>query len=358
MSDETANAIVAIVLGTAVAVVLVLPVAGVRYRRTGRLGAGDLAVLFSAAVYGLALGTYTLLPLPSAAGFSCAGSQLEPLASLRPLAQRDFASAADLIRDPVFLQAALNLLLFVPLGYYVRRVLGRGFVVAGLVGLALSVLIEVTQLTGVWTLYRCAYRVFDVDDVLLNTAGAVVGSVLSLLVVRRGAAQRPRPGTVTLGRRVMGLACDALFVVLVAVLVAMFHRGWVDYGPGQRDPDVRTALLFGVPFVVEAVFVLLASRTVGEWVVDLRAIPRVRRIAWLSRAVKLAVGVAPPFALAYWLEGWAVAVGLSAYALVTLVVVWGTRGHRGPSHVLSGMDLVVDRPPAGPVPDDLSGSDR
>lgn len=355
MSDQTANAIVALVLGTAVAIALVIPVAAVQYRRGGRFGPGDLTVLFTSAVYGLSLWTYTLLPLPSSSDFSCAGRQFAPLGSLRPIWQRDVAGVADLLRDPVFLQVALNAILFVPLGYYVRRVLGHGFVVAGVLGLATSVLIETTQLTGAWTVYRCAYRAFDVDDLLVNTAGAVAGSVISLLLVRRREPDRPRPTRVTYGRRLMGVACDGLFVVFVAVAVALVYRGWVMYGPGERDPNVRAALLLGVPLVVEAACVLLLSRTVGELVVDLRSVPRVRRLAWFSRIVMVGVGVAPPFALALTLERQAAAAALAAFGLVTLIGLWRTRGHRGLSHVVSGMDLVIDQPP--PVPEPVSGSD-
>ena len=354
MSDQTANAIVAIVLGTFAAVALLIPVAAVQYRRDGRFGPGDLTVLFTAAIYGLSLWTYTLLPLPSSSAFTCAGRQMDPLGSVRPIWQRDIVGVADVLRDPTFLQVALNVLLFVPLGYYVRRILGRGFVVAGILGLAVSALIETTQLTGAWTVYRCAYRLFDVDDLWLNTTGAVVGSILSLLIVRRRAPDRPRPTTVTFGRRLMGVVCDALFVLFVAVLVALARRGWVIYGPGERDPDVRTALLLGVPFLIEGLCVLFFSRTVGEWVVDLRAVPRIRRVAWLSRGVKLGVGVAPPFVLAFFLEREAAAAGLAAYGAVIVVAMALTREHRGLSHVLSGMDLVIDRP--APDPEAVPGS--
>ncbi len=86
--------------------------------------------------------------------------------------------AVALLRDPAFLQVALNVLLFVPLGVLVRLILKRGVVVATALGLAVSLLIETTQLTGVWHLYDCAYRLFDVDDLVVNTLGALVGSRL------------------------------------------------------------------------------------------------------------------------------------------------------------------------------------
>lgn len=44
-------------------------------------------------------------------------------------------------------------------------------------GTALTLLVELTQLTAFWGLYPCAYRQFNVDDLLLNALGTVTGFV-------------------------------------------------------------------------------------------------------------------------------------------------------------------------------------
>ena len=46
---------------------------------------------------------------------------------------------------------------------------------AVLFGSGLSLGVELTQLTGIWGLYPCPYRQFDVDDLILNTGGVVLG---------------------------------------------------------------------------------------------------------------------------------------------------------------------------------------
>ena len=133
MTDQATNALVAIVLGSVLAVVLLIPVAAVQYRLDGRLGPKDLAILVTAAVYALALWTYTLLPMPAEDTFPCQGTQLRLFGSLGLIRLPDDGPAA-LLRDPAFLQIALNVLLFVPLGYFVRAVLHRGVVVATALG--------------------------------------------------------------------------------------------------------------------------------------------------------------------------------------------------------------------------------
>lgn len=337
MSDQATNALLAVGLGTLVAIVLLVPVAAYQYRLDGRLQASDLAILLSGAVYGLALWTYTLLPVPPEGDYDCKGRQLDPLGSLGAV---DLAGPATLLRDPAFLQVALNVLLFVPLGYYVRQVLGRGVVVATLLGLGISLLIETTQLTGVWSLYDCAYRLFDVDDLMVNTLGAVGGSLLSAIFVRRRERADPLPTRITFGRRLVGMVSDVLFVVIAGALVALAYRGWCYVTSAAVDRDVQTWLQFGLPFLVEAVSVLTVGRTVGEHVVSVRAVARRPRLVVVSRVVKLATGVAPLLALAL-LGGWWAAALLPSYLVATVVAAWRSVDHRGLSHQLAGMDLRI-----------------
>jgi len=344
VSDQATNALVAIALGSVLAVVLLIPVAAVQYRLDGRLGPLDLTILVTAAVYALALWTYTLLPMPAEDTFPCQGSQLRLFGSMRHIRIPDDGPAA-LLRDPAFLQIALNVLLFVPLGYFVRAVLHRGVLVATSLGLGVSLLIELTQRTGVWNLYDCPYRLFDVDDLVVNTLGATVGSLLSLLLVRRRRPDVVMPTHVSLGRRLVGFVCDVLFVAMLGAGAALAYRGlyFADLLDGRADQGTQALLQWVVPFTAEALMVLVAGRTVGELVVSVRAVAR--RPAWTvpGRVVKLATGVGPVFLLAPLDPRLAMAL-LAAYAVLTVGFAWGTKEHRGLSHVLSGMDLrIVDQ---------------
>jgi glycopeptide antibiotics resistance protein len=158
VGDQATNALIAIVLGTVLAVVLLIPTAAVQYRLDGRLGPMDLAILGTSAIYSLAIWTYTLLPMPEDHTFRCKGSQLDVLGSLGLIHVTHAGGPLALLREPAFQQVVLNVLLFVPLGYFLRVVAHRGIVVATLAGFGLSLLIELTQKTGDWHLYSCAYR--------------------------------------------------------------------------------------------------------------------------------------------------------------------------------------------------------
>ena len=67
-----------------------------------------------------------------------------------------------------------------PLGFLARAVFKRSLLVSTLITAGLSLAIELTQLTGIWGVYDCAYRIFDVDDLMTNTAGGLLGATLAL----------------------------------------------------------------------------------------------------------------------------------------------------------------------------------
>ena len=55
-------------------------------------------------------------------------------------------------------------------------------------GTILSLGVEITQLTGIWGIYPCAYRQFEVDDLILNVSGVLAGYLLG-----RSVGLSPRP---------------------------------------------------------------------------------------------------------------------------------------------------------------------
>lgn len=160
--------------------------------RAGVVRAGKVAAVLS---YSAAVVAYTVLPLPSAesmqqrcaSGEGGAGIQLMPFHFVTQVGTNQSAGGLALLEDPALWQVALNVALFVPLGFLLWRLVPGGAWGALAVAVACSLSIEVTQGTGLWFIYDCAYRVFDVDDVLANTLGAALG----LALAAGHAARRP-----------------------------------------------------------------------------------------------------------------------------------------------------------------------
>lgn len=274
MHDQVALAAIAIGLGALVSVVLFVPFVWLSYRRLGTLSLRIVLVYLAVLVYFFAIWVFTLLPLPNPDTLQCAGRNLRVSAFVDDI--RGAIARGHPMTDPAVLQLVFNVALFVPLGFFVRFVARRGVVVAFLIGLATSVFIECTQGTGVWGLYPCAYRVFDVDDMLTNTTGAVLGSLLALPWHRRrldpAVVHQPRP--VTGGRRLVGMLCDLLTAYLFGVVLSVAAQVVLRYAV-HDEAAIRSGALAGAigdygTVGLFAILVLITGRTVGDYAVEIR----------------------------------------------------------------------------------------
>jgi glycopeptide antibiotics resistance protein len=82
-----------------------------------------------------------------------------------------------------FQQVTMNVLLFVPLGVFARVLWKRGLIGTLLIGFTASLLIEITQLSANFGTAPFVYRIFDVDDLINNTSGAVLGWIAGALLL-------------------------------------------------------------------------------------------------------------------------------------------------------------------------------
>lgn len=217
--------------GALVFLAVLVPAVVVQYRRYGRISGARLLGLLAVSVYVVALVAYVFLPLPDPdtvcnrrGGPGLAAFQWSPFSfvdDIRSTAARRGWRAA--LTGWSLWQVLFNVALFIPLGVVVRRYLGRGIVAATGIGLAVSAVIEFTQWSAIFGLYPCSYRVGDVDDLIANTTGALVGAVIAPALLfwmpqaRDLRMTRTEPRPVTVGRRWVGMLLDGAAFLLVAV---------------------------------------------------------------------------------------------------------------------------------------------
>ncbi len=344
MSNELFPAFVAVLVSAVIALGLFVPFVAVQYRRRGTLRIGQVLIGGAVLVYVMAVLAYTLLPLPTVTPAFCAGGgagvQPYPGQVVRDVL-RSHAAGDGLLRNTALQQAVFNVALFVPLGAFVRYLRGTRVATAAAVGLGASLLVELTQLTGVWFAYPCAYRLFDVDDLVTNTVGALLGALLApaLALVpgqhRHDDPSRPRP--VTAWRRLLGMASDVAVGQGTGIVLAFTYRAILgaDALPPAVDSVVQTVLVFVVPALVLLVVMLGTQRSVGEAVVRLR--PQGKQGA--------------PTIVLRWLLGCGGYLLLSTGAgglvgtltVASLVAVFLTRNHRGLAYRVVGWNVVDDR---------------
>lgn len=344
MDEQLILGVLAITLGVVVGVLLFVPFVALSYRRRGGFGLGRFMLWGAAFGSFLAIWICALLPLPDPGTIVCASANVEVTViadHVRTAVMRRRGGAA--ATDPA-LQLLLSMLLFVPLGFLLRVLGGRGVTTALVAGLLLSGFIEVTQLTGVWGLYPCAYRAFDVGDLLANTLGAVLGSLLALAVPRRRRGSPRMPGAeppqpVTRGRRLLGMLCDALaawvlgLTVMVAVQLFLYLLG---ADAAVRDGTAAALIGSVVPIAVWLVVTLATGGTIGDHTAQLRfaggelPVPLARFLRFIGGIGGYLVLMALPGAWAY---------VASVFATVSLALVFLTDRGRGLPGVVSGQRL-------------------
>jgi glycopeptide antibiotics resistance protein len=355
-----------VVVGGLVSLVCFIPYLVYQYRRYGRFSAARLIWSFLFLVYVTAVVSYTIFPLPTpeVCAESTGGFVIDPWLYFRDIWADHLAGQSwwAIARSWTVLQMVLNVVLLMPLGVIVRHLWKAGVIRTTLIGLAVSLLIEATQLTGNWFTAPCRYRVADVNDLMTNTLGAFLGGLLALaiprftpsaddLVATRGFAK-----PVHRGRRWVGMLFDliALMIVFTVVEVALnlWYNAIVPRAGDSSGFAAFTSFSLMVAQVACLVLVLVFSlvgsgASVGQRLVYLKPAPRRsgRRFWLLVRAVSVQ-GLL--LALLFWIPhgGW--------FALVWFLtaVIWGLVSPRGLSFTLAGCEIVDSRPPQ---PFDLSG---
>ena len=234
-----------------VALLLALPYALYQYRRFGAISVWKTFVVFTFILYCLCAVSLIVFPLPkdpSQIVEIAQTPQLQPFHFVEQIRETTDFSWADrstwgpTLKARAAYEAYFNVLLTVPLGAYLCYLFRCRWWMALLIGMATTLLFETSQLTGLFGIYEHPYRLFDVDDLILNTTGTMLGFWLmiplawalpSMDEVNEQARERGS-SRVSLTRRVLAAAVD------LAVLAVLFVLAWIMFSP--TDAQIAKAL--------------------------------------------------------------------------------------------------------------------
>ncbi|MFG2225003.1 VanZ family protein [Streptomyces sp. NPDC048644] len=242
------------------AVLMSVPMAIVLYRRHGIMTRWRTLSVYGCVYYGISALCLVVVPLPGPTVDVCQAypsfgkPQFMPgsfVADLWKEAHHHLSFGALILHNPAFWQTVFNLLLLLPLGVFIRLHVRRGLIAATAAGLLVSLFFELTQFTGLWGIYPCPYRLFAVDDLLANTAGASIGWALAGPLARflpeldtldeRALAT---DGIVPFGRRLVALVVDMTGVVVLTVPATFAVYIVSDTDDALLTPVVILALWF------------------------------------------------------------------------------------------------------------------
>lgn len=272
-----------------IALVISLPFLIRQYYKYGGFSFWRALIIYSFIFYLLCSYLLVILPLPSQANVSqltTAKTQLMPLRFLVDFVQHTAFSLTNphtyitALKQGVFIQPLFNLMLLLPLGVYLRFYFKRSLLFIIITAFCVSLFFEVTQLSGLYGYYDRSYRLFDVDDLLLNTVGGWIGYALAPLLtffipsdetLRNNAYSRSHQ--VSYLRRLMAFLIDWLLIGIIGEFMMIKNHSLFSGTVLYQFSWLNTAsyILTIVVFFIMIPYIF-NGRTLGKLIVHLKIV--------------------------------------------------------------------------------------
>lgn len=228
----------AVLLFPVLAFIMALPLLIKEYRKYGSFPLIKSFIVYSFMFYLLCAYFLVILPLPpkeDVAQLTTAKIQLQPFANVgRFLAEtvlniKDPSTYLPALKQGVVLEPLFNIFLTVPFGLYLRYYFKFSFKKTVLFSFCLSLFFELTQLSGLYFIYPRPYRLADVDDLINNTLGGVIGFILAPLAEKIFPDREEiddlsyeKGQKVTLTRRLVAFFMDWTLIQVLTFIIGLF----------------------------------------------------------------------------------------------------------------------------------------
>lgn len=158
------------------------------YRKYGTFLFSRAVIIYSFVFYLLCAYFLVILPLPpreEVAHYTSQCLELRPFyfvhrfLSDTVLVLKEPSTYLPALKQGVVLEPLFNVLLLIPFGVYLRYYFKWSLKKIVLASFLLSLFFELTQLSGLYFIYPRPYRLADVNDLINNTLGGVIGYMLT-----------------------------------------------------------------------------------------------------------------------------------------------------------------------------------
>ncbi len=246
------------------------------YHKYGSISFFKTVLLYSFVFYLLCAYFLVILPLPKiseVALLSTPRMQLVPFKFVRDFMRESsfqlfhLSTYLQAIKEKCFYVPVYNILLTLPFGMYLHSYFNVNVKKTVLYSFLLSLFFELTQLSGLYFIYPRGYRLFDVDDLLLNTLGGLVGysfsfPFLKLIPNRKTVNEKAKEkGKVVSSLRRTTSFCLDFFFYLVFSLFLSFLFNKESY-----------AFLLGIGIYYLLLPILLKGSTIGEKFLNIQVV--------------------------------------------------------------------------------------
>lgn len=259
-----------------IAFILTIPFLIHQYRKFGSIPILKSAIFYSMVLYIICAYFLVMLPLPSikkVATMTGPTSQLVPFQFIKDIIATtsfDISSFNDFInifKNSTVYTVLFNIVLTLPFGVYLKYFFKKKWYHTIVYTFLLSLFFELTQLTGLYGIYPRPYRLFDIDDLFINTMGGLLGHIITPLLTffiptideldEKGYKKGEK---VTLIRRMVSLMIDILFAIIFSIIakILLYNTFLEDY---------YLIITLTVFYILIPTF--LSGKTVGKKVIKL-----------------------------------------------------------------------------------------
>lgn len=279
----------ALLLFPFLAAMITLPYIIMQYRKYGSILPIRVLIVYSFIFYLLCAYFLVVLPLPpieEVASYTKPIMQLIPFASLKEftmnssLIWNDPATYLTALNEPSLYLIVFNILLTVPFGVYLRYYFQCSWKKTLLLTFLLTLSFECLQLSALFGYYPRPYRLFDVDDLITNTLGGMLGYAITpvfahFLVSRSRMDEKAydRGRSVSPLRRVLAFFFDNLIVLLttaiITALILFLHDEFLLINPATHICLIYLAVVFVYLFILP---ILMHGKTLGKAAVKIKLV--------------------------------------------------------------------------------------
>lgn len=255
-----------------IALCFTFPFAIYQYKKHGYINKFRVFILYSFLLYLIVAYYLVILPLPTTRdikSLQAADTQyfnLVPFNFIRDILKETKvvltipSTYKYLLTERAFLQVVFNGILLTPLGIYLRYYFKKDLKRTLSITFLVSLFFEVTQLTGIFGIYNAPYRLFDIDDLFLNTLGGYIGYLISPLFTFFLPNRNEIDDDINIEKiRV------TYFRRILAYIIDMFIIGLI---PGIEESILLEAIVFFIYFIIIVYFT--NGKTIGKWLTNIR----------------------------------------------------------------------------------------
>ena len=220
-----------------VALLFSIPFVLHQYHKYGSINPFRVLIVYSFILYLITVYFLVILPLPNKEDVIFKPNMIKfiPFGFINDFIREssfvieDPSTYLKAIKEPCFYTVIFNIFMTIPFGMYLRYYFKCNFKKTLFMSFILSLFFEITQLTGLYGLYSYPYRVFDVDDLIMNTLGGIIGYFImgfldNFLPTREKIDEESlERGEVVSGFRRITIFClDCFLYVLIFTFIYLF----------------------------------------------------------------------------------------------------------------------------------------